>query len=313
MPYKPDYPFIAMNTFKISYLQKVCWFRKFNRGDKIMPEIFQYTDYRKFLHDWYQEKKKHNPVFSCRMVAQKVGYRSPGYLSMVLGSKIGMSLSMGMKFASFMKLKKREADYFQYMILFGEAKSHDEKLAYFEKMRAFKESAIYTVNNSQYEYYSKWYHSAIRALLEFFDFKTEYSQIAKLLVPEISPQEAKASIELLKTLKMIVADSKGFLRPAEALVTTGYDAEGFLLSNFIVNSLRQSENALYRFPRKERNFSCLTLGISEAGFQQVQQELREFRRKIMQIAAKDNAQRIYHLGFQLFPLSHNYSREARKK
>lgn len=278
-----------------------------------MPDLFRYTDYRKFLLDWYREKKKRNPAFSFRMVAQKVGYRSPGYLSMVMSGKIGMSLAMGMKFASFMQLKKRELEYFQYLILFGEAKSHDEKLSYFEKMRAFKESAIYTVHSGQYAYYGKWYHSVIRSLLQFFDFKNEFAVIAKLLIPEISPQEAEESIGLLKTLKLIAVDSRGYLRPTEALVSTGYDAEGFLLSNYIVNSLRQSETALYRFPRKERNFSCLTLGISEQGFQQLQQELREFRRKIMQIAAKDNAERIYHLGFQFFPLSQSYIREDGKK
>jgi uncharacterized protein (TIGR02147 family) len=271
-----------------------------------MIDIFQYSDYRKFLHDWYQEKKKRNPSVSYRLIASKVGYRSPGYLSMLISEKIGMSLSMGMKFAAYMKLKKRETEYFQYMILFGEAKTSEEKMKYFDKLRSFKEAAVYKIDATQYQYYEKWYHSVIRALLDFFPFKNECKKIAQLLIPSITEQEAEESICLLKKLDLIRADKDGFLRPVDALVSTGYDTQSFLLSNFIINSLQLSQRAIHFFPRHERNFSCLTLGISQKGFEKIQQELREFRSKVMQIAATDDAERIYQLGFQFYPISRKY-------
>jgi uncharacterized protein (TIGR02147 family) len=278
-----------------------------------MTDIFKYSDYRKFLYDWYEEKKERNPSVSYRWVANKVGYRSPGYLSMLFGEKIGMSLSMGIKFAAYMKLKKRETEYFQYMILFGEAKTREEKQKYFDKLRSFREAAVYKIDATQYRYYEKWYHLAIRALLEFFPFKTEYNKIARLLIPSVTEQEAEESIYLLKKLDLIRTDENGFLRPVDALVSTGYDAQGFLLSNFIIHSLRLSQQTIDMFPRHERNFSCLTLGISRKGFEKIQQELREFRRKIMQIAATDNAERIYQLGFQFHPLSRKYKGKGKSK
>lgn len=277
-----------------------------------MPDIFKYTDYRKFLSDWYHEKKDANPSFSYRLIAGQVGYKSPAYLSMITSGKIGMSLSMSLKFASFMKLKKRETDFFQEMILFCDSKTNVEKSVHFDKMRAFRESSLYTVNKDQFEYYGTWYHSAIRSILEFFDFKNEYKEIASILVPAITPLEAEESIRLLKRLNLIDYDKEGFLRPCDALLTSGYDSSGYLVTNFMINSMRLSEKALCFFPRTERNFSCLTLGMSENGFTQIQSELREFRRKIMQIAVKDNAERIYQLSFQLFPLSKKHRRAAKK-
>jgi uncharacterized protein (TIGR02147 family) len=62
----------------------------------------------------------------------------------------------------------------------------------------------------------------------------------------------------------------------------------------------------------ERTFSCLTLGISEKGYKEIRQELRDFRSRVMKIATEDTADRIYQFGFQLFPLSHRYNHGEKK-
>ena len=277
-----------------------------------MPDIFKYSDYRKYLLDWFEEKKKDNAAVSFRMISRQVGYRSPSYLPMLLSGKINMSLDMCRKFCEYMKLPKKRCDYFQNMILFGNAKNHEEQQRYFEKMCSFKEASIHIIDAAQYKYYEKWYNSAIRALLEFFPLRDEYEVIGNMLIPANTAREVRESFELLKELKMIQKDSNGFYRPTDALISTGYDASGMAINTFLFNSLRISESALGKFTQKERNFSCLTLGISEKGFSDIRQELREFRRKILEIAQGDTADRIYQLSFQLFPLSHRHSSRKKK-
>jgi len=278
----------------------------------IMPDIFSYCDYRKFLQDWYEEKKRTNRAVSFRMIARQVGYRAPGYLSMLIQGKIKMSLYMCVKFCSYMKLKKKECDYLQNMVLFCDADSHEEKQVYFDKLKSFKEVAVRIVGSQQYRFYEKWYHSAVRAILEYFPFHDEYEKIGKLLLPEISASEVKESIVLLKELGLIDFDKEGYLRPTESVLSTGYDATGMAVNTFLFNTLRLSESALGRFSKDERNFSCLTLGISENGFKEIRQELRDFRRRILKIAEDDNADRIYQLSFQLFPLSRRYFRKDKR-
>jgi uncharacterized protein (TIGR02147 family) len=277
-----------------------------------MPDIFHYSDYRKFLHDWFEEKKRDNPAVSFRMIARQVGYKSPSYLPMLLSGKISMSLDMCIKFCAYMKLPKKKCDYFQNMVLFGNAASHEEQRLYFDRMRSFKEAAVHIVDSTHYRFYEKWYNSAIRALLEFFPLRDEYEAIGKLLIPAITAREAEAAFELLKELKMIECDKDGFYRPAEAVISTGYDASGMAINTFLFNTLRLSESALGRFALDERNFSCLTLGISEDGFKEIRHELREFRHKVLKIAEDDKADRIYQFSFQLFPLSQKYSRRNKK-
>ena len=277
-----------------------------------MHDIFNYTDYRKFLFDWFEEKKRENRAVSYRLIARQVGYKSQSYLPMLLSGKIRMSIDMCLKFCAYMKLPKKRCDYFQNMVLFGNAATHEEQQLYFNKMRSFKEAPVHIVDSAHYRFYEKWYHPAIRALLDFFPLRDEFETIGKLLIPAITAREVEDAFGLLKELHMIKRDKDGFYRPTNAVISTGYDATGLAINTFLFNSLRLSESALSRFSKAERNFSALTLGISENGFKEIRDELREFRRRILKIAEDDTADRIYQLSFQLFPLSHRHAPRKKK-
>jgi uncharacterized protein (TIGR02147 family) len=170
-------------------------------------------------------------------------------------------------------------------------------------MQSLMDLSIQIVTTAQYRYYEKWYHSAIRALLEFVPFSDDYETIGKLLVPVVGAKDVEESIALLKELKLIEIGADGNHYPTNAVISTGYDASGMAINTFVFNSLKLSESALGRFPKNERNYSVLTLGISENGFEEIRQELREFRRKVLKIAGDDKANRVYQFSFQLFPLS----------
>jgi uncharacterized protein (TIGR02147 family) len=268
-----------------------------------MLNIFHYTDYRKFLFDWFEQKKSDNPVFSYRMLARRVGYKAPSYFPMLISGKIKMSIDMCIKFCTYMELTKKMCDYFQSMVLFGNAKSYEDQKRHFDKMQSLMDLSIQIVTTAQYRYYEKWYHSAIRALLEFVPFSDDYETIGKLLVPVVGAKDVEESIALLKELKLIEIGADGNHYPTNAVISTGYDASGMAINTFVFNSLKLSESALGRFPKNERNYSVLTLGISENGFEEIRQELREFRRKVLKIAGDDKANRVYQFSFQLFPLS----------
>ena len=44
-----------------------------------MKSVFEYSDYRKFLLDYYSEKKAANRNFSHRFIANRVGFKSGGH------------------------------------------------------------------------------------------------------------------------------------------------------------------------------------------------------------------------------------------
>ncbi len=273
--------------------------------------IYDFTDYRYYLKCVYNYRKSRNSGFSYRVICDKVGIKSTGHLTLILQGKANISLELALKFAEFLELKKRETDYFQYMVLFNQAGEHEDKRKYFEKMAKFRESSVYLIDTGQYEYFSKWHHSAIRALLEFVPIKEEFAEIASLLTPSLRVDEVKRSIELMERLSLIEKDAEGFFRPVDNVIDTGTDVRSLAINNYLFETMELARDAINRFPTTHRRHSWVTLGISEDGFRAVVQEIREMRKRIYEIALHDTADSVYQLNVQLFPLSKRSEKRKR--
>jgi uncharacterized protein (TIGR02147 family) len=54
------------------------------------PDIFQYTDFRDYLREAYLQAKARNPKFSLRYISGRMGTRSSGWFSDVVGRRMGL-------------------------------------------------------------------------------------------------------------------------------------------------------------------------------------------------------------------------------
>lgn len=267
------------------------------------PSVFHYSDYRKFLRDWCDFHKGRSRGFTYRTMASRVGFKSSGHLSMIIGRRANLSDDFARRVAEVMKLKKRETAYFLTMVRFNQARKHSDKIELFSRLTRFTQSSIHLVHESQYAFYDKWYHSAIRVLIEFYPFKDDYRALAEMLIPSITPGQAKRSIALQQKLNLIYRDSDGFCCPVDKIVSTGYEIRSLAVTNFVLETARLALEAADRFKREERNLSALTLGLSRRGFNRVEHEIRAFRKKLLAIAREEKAEGVYQLGIQFFPVS----------
>jgi len=268
--------------------------------------VFEYTDCLQFLNDCIKDKKKGNPHVSYSLICEKTGIKSKGHLATLLQGKTRISIPLVLKFAEFLKLKKRDTEYFQYLVLFNQAKNQEDKKNYFEKMLSFKESKVRILNVNQYDYYDKWYHSVIRAILEFYPFKGDYEVLAKIVAPPITSEEVEKSISLMEGLGLIAKDKTGSFRPVDSVIDTGPVVKSVATTNVAVQTLHLAEEAIDRFQKEERILSGVTIGVSEQGYQSVVQEIRDFRQRIYRIVENDKANRTYQLNIQMFPTSKRY-------
>ena len=92
-------------------------------------------------------------------------------------------------------LKQREADYFECLVLYTQGKTHEEKKRYFEKMIAFLEINIRMFNPDQYQFFQKWYYTAIHVLLDTFRFRGDYKALGRKLSPPISAEQARGAMD----------------------------------------------------------------------------------------------------------------------
>ena len=267
-------------------------------------DIFRYTDYRNYLRDWLLAKKRENKAYSFRFLASRTGFKSAGHLNLIMSGKVNLSLKYLDAFVSVLKLRKKEAEYFQTLVLFSQAKKHEEKRRYFQKMISFQEFRAGTIDAGRYELFEKWYYVVIREIISMNRFKGDYRELARMLQPVITPEEARKAVETLSRLGLIRKNEYEEWERSESLLTTGYDVPTAAVSHFIGRTLDLAKDALHSVPRSERNISFATVSISQETFLQIQEEIRVFRRRILHLASQDeNPERVYHVSFNAFPLS----------
>jgi uncharacterized protein (TIGR02147 family) len=277
------------------------------RGRIIMIEPFEYLNYRKLLKDLYEERKAEQPFFSYRYIAQKVGFTSAGFFTNIISGKRNISPEYIFKFAEVFKLKKTETEYFELLVNFDQAKDHSRKRFYFEKILSHKKSKIKITDAQQYEFYSAWYYTAIRELIDIYPFKGNFEELAKRVSPPIKTAEAKKAIELLEKIGFIRKNADGVYEQTDTFITTGYEAKSVAITNFLIGMADLAKEAIDRYPREKRDISSLTFTLSEEGFATIQERLKSFRRELLEIVREDKNQkrqdRVYHINFHVFPLT----------
>jgi len=271
-----------------------------------VSSVFEYTDYRKFLKDTFDAMKAATPKVSYRSIAAQAGINA-GNLVKILKGERNLTLAAALKLYEVCSFCKKEKEYFQNMLLFCQAKNHAEKKRHFEHMMSFKESKVRVVEADQYEFYDKWYYTAVREALAFFPFNGENAgALGRLIIPVVSAEEVKKAIELLVSLRLIEKDANGCYKRREALLSSGIGAQSIALNNYIISSMSLAQQAIGR-GEGVMNLSSVTLTMSTEDFIKVEEEIRALRRTIMDMASRSRApNRVWQVNLQIFPLTKEY-------
>ena len=233
-----------------------------------------------------------------------MGFKSPGHFTQIIQGKADISAHLAFKFAQFMKLKKREADYFELLVRFDQAKVSDEKRRCLERLSSFAESKVKVISAQQYRFFEKWYYIVIWNLLSFYPFSGDVQDLASRVEPPIQPSEAQEAIDVLEALGLIRRNDQGRYERVDPIISTGYDASAKAIQEFQAATLDLAKAAMDRFPRDKRSISTLTLSLSEHAYKFILEELNVFRRKLLTIAKnEERVDRVMQFNFQIFPVS----------
>lgn len=267
--------------------------------------VFDFTDYRLFLQEWLTHKKAENSAWSHRMLAEKVGLKSGGHISLILNGKANLKEQTLEAFIRLLKFKSSEATYFRNLVLYNQAVEHVEQKACYERLLACRDSKVTVLQAEQYQYYSHWYYSAIREALSIFDFRgTEFQSLGDQIIPALGPDQVQEAFEFLKHAKLIHKDKQGFWRATDQLLSTGPMQRGVHFNEHVSNILELARCAVQRIPSGEKYNSWISMAIGEDSFQHIVEELRATRQRILKIVEKDSQpQRVFHLNLNLFPFT----------
>ncbi|MBF0432218.1 MAG: TIGR02147 family protein [Fibrobacteria bacterium] len=265
--------------------------------------VYNYTDFRKYLSDYFEYRRQKNPNLLFKDISFELGMKSPSYTTLILQGKANISKKAISNVVKFCRLKKLEAAYFKTMVLFNQTKNHEDKKAHFEKLVSFKLSCVYKFNTNDYQYFDKWYYSAIRSLTASFNIRDNYAEVSTMLVPSIRDYQVRQAVKLLEDLNLIALNEEGYYRATSVYLDTGKHAMSTVVNDFVIAMLDKAKESLDRFPNEDRKLSWITFNVTRQGYDRIVTEMRNFRLKVADIIEEETADTVYQLNMQLFPLS----------
>lgn len=269
-----------------------------------MPSIFEYLDYRKFLRDFYNEKKRKNPHFSYQIWAHVAGFRSKSFFPGLISGKKNVSGSAVDTIARSIGLGGKSFAYFEALVAFNQAITHEQKSRAWIKLTEFnRRSSARLLVRDQHDFYRQWYHHTVRELIVMHDIGDDWERLASLVVPAITPRQAKASVGLLLRLGLVKKKGRRF-ELTDTVVTSGDEVRSVAVTEFHLQNLDIAKKAVTDVPSFGRDISCVAAALSPKGYGAVKEEVRRFRERLVSIVEKDTEQdRVYHVNIQLYPTS----------
>lgn len=268
------------------------------------PDIFLFYDYRAYLKALFDFNKTQSRRFSHRYIVTRAGFKSPNVLKNVIDGRRNLTFAAAEQFAKAFKIEGNSKRYFLALVQYNQAGTATEREKAFQELvdlRARENPA--RLGERQYDVFSHWWHLAIREIVSLPDFQFSPDWVADSLSPSITPAEAAESLSLLSSLGLIAQQRDRSWTQVEKTMATDPRVKSVMVSQFHREMIRLGAESLTRFPAKDREISGTTLRVSEGDLDKIKSWLREFRMKILGLAAQSaGADQVFQLNFQFFPL-----------
>lgn len=241
------------------------------------------TNFRLWLQRQFTERCKKNPKYSLRAFAKNLEL-DPSSLSQILSGKRPISKNTMQTICNKLSVTPKDLKTFG---LIQKAIAEDED--YFQ------------VSLDTFAVISDWYHYAILELTFISGFKADPKWIAKKL--SITVEEAKAAIERLKRLDLLLEENGSLIKSSKFLTNQSNvntsAAHKMLQKQIIEKSLL----AVDECPAEEKDITSMTMAIDENQLDKARELIRKFRRDLCALLEDGEQTRVYNLGIQLYPIS----------
>lgn len=268
-----------------------------------MKDIVEYTDYRKYIQDYYDERKR-SSAFSWQEFARKAGFSSAVFLKYVCEGKKNLSVGAAGSVANAMGLAGFEQTYFVLMVSYAHAKGDAAKRAAFEERCALAQAhKVRVLGSEEFDYYKSWKNSVIRELAPHMP-GAKPLEMARACKQKISAAEVSDTLDFLVKTKLLKKDKSGNFVQTDKAITMGSIDIMPVVARDLQRQMGEFAIQSLDLPLSERMMSGLTLGLTKRAYERIRKELDDCCRRVVAIATEDDeTERVYRLNLQLFPMS----------
>ncbi|MCQ2122623.1 MAG: TIGR02147 family protein [Fibrobacter sp.] len=277
-----------------------------------MKSIVEYQDYRSFMRDFYEERKR-SSAFTWREFAKLAGFASSGYLKLVCDGKTRLSQVGAEKVAVAMELTGFQIEYFCRMVEFCDGTTDVQKQKAFVRMQKLAaDNKVRILGGEFYSYFSNWINPALRELAPIMP-GAKPIDMARVLCPSVPAADVRYSLDLMIQMGLLkkTVNKKGEIvyQQEDSGLNPEFNPDQKAALNVAMRALQKkyariASDSLEEFPPSERHLSGKTVGLDRKAYERIVAEIADFHKRIENILLDvKEYDRVYRLSMQLFPLS----------
>lgn len=278
------------------------------------PVLAAYTDYRQYLKDFYLFKRGQTRSdirpYSYANFAASADIRSPNYLKLVIESQRNLSSAMAKKFGKALGLSKEEIEEFLALVDYCQATEPLERNRYLKVLadiRVRQQLKAGEIKAETWEKVPSWVTWVLHAMTEQKGVVFEAERLAEIMKGGAQADEIRKSLDKLLESGELARAEDGSVTKGRELMNGSEDVPVALVRKLQAELIYLGLESLFQDAPQEREFGAMTVSLTEAEFEQLKFELRQFRKrwtKDISVQRKQSkGDRVFQLNIQLFSVT----------
>ena len=281
------------------------------------PVIFEYTDYRIWLREYFRHAQRAGPHrFTQKALAKKLNL-SPSVLSRVLNKAASgddarrLTLDQAERLAEVLTLRPDERLYLFDMVALDSANEGHRPalLARLEAQRDRHQRAYHLADELR-QYISTWYMVAVREMVRLRGFRPVAAWIRGCLVAEVSEEDLEHCLRVLPELGLIDVASDGTWSQGEQTdIHLGTEVRIEAAADFHRQILDLASAAIRATPREQRLLLTKTIPTRADRVPELRARLNALVEEFGAEATAEHPDAIYQVHASFFPLAYEVPHE----
>ncbi len=272
---------------------------------KVKINIFDYFDYREYLSDVYTQLKETRYSYSFRSFSREAGISSHNFLPRILKRERNLSKEFVPILSKYLKLSIKEEKYFSILVSFNNTKKPSIKEKHLKQLMTFRyTNDEYKIEDKKLRFFDKWYYPVLRELVVICDFQEDYNMLARHCIPRITASQAKGAVNFLVKNGFVKKERDGRYKVTSQIISTEPEVDSAIVPKYHKTTIQQCVEAIETVGKDDRNFSSSTMLVSKELYEDMKEEIYQFRKRLLAMAKEcNNPEIVCFTGFQLLPRS----------
>lgn len=268
-----------------------------------MLKIDEIGDYRDLLKNFFVQKKLNFPLYSYKMMGQKLGLET-SQMFRVLNKELHLPTRCIPLAKNLLGLKGRDSELFEIFVAASKTKSKSKKEKLYKMALALEDVSLRKLTTNELLFLSKWWIPVVRELIEMNGGEATPSKLVKMIRPAVSLEQVQEAIRVLKELQLITPIASEKFAVTTANFTSAGSSKITAIRSYQNQLLSLAQDALVNVPPAERNISSVLVCVDDDCFQDLVEMTQEFRRQVQKrVEEVQKPKRAMQFVFSLYPVA----------